>query len=177
MLHPDFKYGRNFTADVALLHLSRPVPFPTVKLEKGSSAALAPGERWEGGIGESWLIREAVPLRQCPERCLQPVTGCVGSAVHIAHRFLNSQCTSVLPAACTPSLGCSPQASTPPSWDGASSRCSWLRRCSRWAVPPRGGPAADQHKGCAVCSHAAVFDSSVYPHWDNSDSHTLCQES
>ncbi|KAI7844429.1 hypothetical protein COHA_002022 [Chlorella ohadii] len=43
VLHPDFTYGRNFTNDVALLHLSRPVPFPTVKLETSPSASLAPG--------------------------------------------------------------------------------------------------------------------------------------
>ncbi len=43
VLHPDFTYGRNFTNDVALLHLSRPVPFPTVKLETRPSASLAPG--------------------------------------------------------------------------------------------------------------------------------------
>lgn len=45
VLHPDFTYGRNFTNDVALLHLSRPVPFPTVKLETSSASSLAPGEK------------------------------------------------------------------------------------------------------------------------------------
>lgn len=49
VLHPELTYGRNFTNDVALLHLSRPVPFPTVKLETGSASSLAPGE-WGKGL-------------------------------------------------------------------------------------------------------------------------------
>ncbi|PRW20980.1 hypothetical protein C2E21_8410 [Chlorella sorokiniana] len=43
VLHPEFTYGRNFTNDVALLRLSRPVPFPTFKLETGTANSLAPG--------------------------------------------------------------------------------------------------------------------------------------
>jgi hypothetical protein len=39
IIHPDFHFGRNFTNDVALLVLERPVPFPTVKLNDGLQLA------------------------------------------------------------------------------------------------------------------------------------------
>lgn len=71
VLHPDFKYGRNFTDDVALLHLARPVPFPAVKL--GTSSDTLPAGGLVGcrrelelvhGAGVAWRL-SAPPASHC----------------------------------------------------------------------------------------------------------------
>ncbi|GAB4820314.1 hypothetical protein N2152v2_007360 [Parachlorella kessleri] len=49
LIHPDFKFGRNFTDDVALLVLEKPVPFPVVPLNTGIQLA-------QGSSGNNFTI-------------------------------------------------------------------------------------------------------------------------